>query len=46
MLSLTTETACQVEVAGAMSLANWRRESLWTGISQGDLGSPNSTARG
>ncbi|WP_013324198.1 RNA-guided endonuclease InsQ/TnpB family protein [Gloeothece verrucosa] len=35
-----TETACQVEVAGAMSLANWRRESLWAGMSQGDLGSP------
>jgi putative transposase len=36
-----TETACQVEVSGAMSLDNWRRGnlSLWAGMSQRELGS-------
>ncbi|MDJ0731347.1 MAG: transposase, partial [Crocosphaera sp.] len=38
-----TETVCQVEVSGAMSLDNWRRGTipLWAEISHRELGSPN-----
>ncbi|MDJ0729457.1 MAG: zinc ribbon domain-containing protein, partial [Crocosphaera sp.] len=38
-----TETVCQVEVSGAMSLDNWRRgfTPLWAEISRRESGSPN-----
>jgi putative transposase len=37
-----TETVCQVEVSGAMSLDNWRRgvTPLWAEISHCEMGSP------
>lgn len=42
-----TETVCQVEVSGAMSLDNWRRGAipLWAEISHRKLGGTRYTAR-